>query len=58
MVDPTLQILLRFLWICSKMTFREYALPRDKAADAIGGIPADSIGGFIRRMCVIAQGYF
>ncbi len=28
-----------------------------KAADVIGGIPADNIGGFIRKMCVIAQGY-
>jgi hypothetical protein len=27
-----------------------------KAADVIGGIPADHIGGFIRKMCVIAQG--
>jgi hypothetical protein len=38
------------------MSLREQAPPRYKAADDIGGIPADKIGGFIRKMCVIAQG--
>jgi len=39
------------------MSLREQALILHKAADVICGISADNIGGFIHKLCVIAQGY-
>jgi len=39
-------------WPCASRRYSLY-----KAADGIGGMPADTIGGFLRELSVIAQGY-
>ncbi len=38
-----------------KMTLRERAIILYKAADVIGGMPADNIGGFLQDQRLIAQ---